>query len=163
MKKYAKDMTKAEKQERIKQLSYKFYDVDTMPSSLLVDELQYCKTDEHIQNIIKNLETLEIQSYQLEEEYSATIARELQPLKRIFEYEQTQLDKKQSAERTQYMAKRFSMPNHMQNRHAQEQEKLKQDHLARKEKIEVSARKKLDANKKKLYSTFMQAVRYMYR
>ncbi|MBR2285971.1 MAG: hypothetical protein IJ866_00710 [Alphaproteobacteria bacterium] len=163
MKKQIKDMTKAEKLSRIERLSLKFHDIETIPSVLLSDEAKRTQSDKTIIDAINKLETLEIQSHQLEQAHSDVMARDLRPLKRIYDYETEKLAKKQESENQTYLSRRIPVPQHIQQKHISEKKELETKHANRKKAALAPTETKLAECKQKIYSVFMDAVRYLYR
>lgn len=167
MKKKIKDMTAEEKAIYIQHMSYKFHDANTTPSTLLLEEIRknHIK-DKSVWNDFKELESLEVQHYNLEQEYSATILREIAPLKRVFEYEQEELRKKY-----QYRVQQPGVFNPLNKfakvttaeQYDQERRKLLQAQAERKTEIEKAAKKPMDECHKKIYAVFMRAIRRIYR
>ena len=163
MKKQIKDMTSAEKLARIEHLSLKFHDIETIPSVLLSDEAKRTHLDKTIIDAINKLETLEIQSHQLEQAHSDVMARDLRPLKRIFDYETEKLAKKQESENQTDLSRRIPVPQHIQQKHISEKKELETKHANRKKAVLGPTENQMKECKEKLYSVFMNAVRYMYR
>lgn len=167
MQKKIKDMTIQEKRMCVQHLSYKFYDTATTPSILLSEEIKNNDIqDEVVLTAFHELESLEIQRYKLEEEYSATVLREITPLKRRFEYEQDQLKKKYQ---NQEQSPRIFNPlnkfinSTTEEQYEQERKKLLKKQLAYKAQIEKAARKPLDECNCKINSVFMRAIKRIYR
>jgi uncharacterized membrane protein YqiK len=163
MKKQIKDMTSAEKLSRIEHLSLKFHDIETIPSVLLSDEAKHTQSDKTIIDAIGELQILEIQQNQLEHSYSDVMARDLRPLKRIFDYETEKLAKKQESEIQTYLSRRIPVPQHIQQKHISEKKDLETKHANRKKAVLGPTENQMKECKEKLYSVFMNAVRYMYR
>ena len=164
MKKSIKDMTDEEKSTRIKELSYKFYDVGTTPSSILYTEMQNADSDEYSKQMLKNLETFESRRFVLQERYSAMLAATIPQFRRKFEYETAKLIERQKAE---LYPQKFNVlrkyPRSIEEKHEQELAELKRSQLARKKKLEDAAKLELDEWQKQLYIMYMNAVRYLYR
>lgn len=163
MKKQIKDMTGAEKLSRIEHLSLKFHDIETIPSVLLSNEAKHTQSDKTIIDAIGELQILEIQQNQLEHNYSDVMARDLRPLKRIFDYETEKLAKKQESEIQTYLSRRIPVPQHIQQKHISEKKELETKHANRKKAVLGPTENQMKECKEKLYSVFMNAVRYMYR
>lgn len=165
MNKPVKDMTPDEKRARIEHLAHKFYDINTTPSTILHEEMQYATTDQHMLEMLKHLETLETARYHIEDECSTKLAIELRPLKRIYEYEMEQLMKQQEKERIVPPFDPFRHDNRAETakRHKQEIEKLKKDHEKQTEKVRSTIMLRLKVYDNQIRSVFMDAVRYIYR
>jgi hypothetical protein len=167
MKKAIKDMTQAEKQDRIFHLSLKFYDIDSRPSTLLWEEMQNITPNEQLQAALKELETLEIQADTLEAEYSQQMGYAMRQLSRKFRYEQEKLEQQQTAEKHAAVSSfdpiRKFTANSLADTHRQKRAELICNQIAEKSKIEAAAHQKIDENNKKLYSVFMRAIRHIYR
>ncbi len=167
MKKAIKDMTQAEKQDRIFHLSLKFYDIDSRPSTLLWEEMQNITPSEQLQAALKELETLEIQAATLEAEYSQQMGYTMRQLSRKFRYEREKLIAEQEKEKQQHISSfdpiRKFTTNSLADKHRQKRAELACNQNAEKSKIEAAAHQKIDENNKKLYSVFMHAIRCIYR
>ena len=166
MKKDIKDMTLAEKQARIEHLSHKFDDINNdRPSFILISEMRGIKPDDYLATIINTLETLEIRHYNLEQEYTNVIAPELRRLKRVFEYEYEQLMRKHEREDLVPPFDPFRKNNRAETakRHKQEIEYMKRCQNDTKTRIEEAARAKLTVCDNQIRTTFMNAVKYLYR
>ena len=164
MKKNLKDMTTDEKSMRIKELSYKFYDVDTTPSTILFKEMQYTTPDEYIKELVKNLERFESRRFVLQDRYSALLAKTMPLFRRKFEYETAKLIERQKAELYPQTIDQFRMNSRpIAEKHKKELAELKRSQMERKNKLEDAAKLELEGWKEQLYTMFMTAVRYLYR
>ncbi len=167
MKKHVTDMTVTEKQERISYLTLTVHDINAIPSVLLQNELRdtvfHFEQTAHTLNAIYELERLESQYRVLEDKYSSEIAVQLRPLKRIFDYEYTKLINQQKAELQKHTVNPLIVPSHILQKHRHEQNMLKQQQIARRTQIEQNAQKPLILCRDKLFNTFTNAVKYLYR
>ena len=165
MKKNIKDMTATEKQERINHLSKKFYDVEARPSALLRDEMTGGTSDDFLMDSLRRLVELESRRYELEAEYTATVAPEMKKLKRISEYERDQLLAKQEREKIVPPFDPFRHDNRAETtkRHQQELAYLERKQRERIDKFEKSARVALDLCNKVIRGTFMAAISHLYQ
>ena len=166
MKKKITDMTVAEKQGRIDHLLLKFYDINTTPSLILHEEMQYAIEDANILHLLDKLEQLEIKQHKLSDVYSATVARQIQPLKRRLEYAQSQIIKQQ--EQKKFAQPVFNPLNRFVTQSSDEEYKQKLADLQRKHRnqvreIELAASTELNECKEQLHNVFIDAVRYLYR
>ena len=158
MKKLIKDMTRAEKDAQIQHLSLKFYDIDAKPSSILNEETKYGVADEYMTTTIQKLEQMEFAHYQIEAEYNAKLANDLYPLKRIFEYEQKQLARRQASEHS--VAFDFAKT---EARHEQEMADLRRRQTERKKQITADALEKVKIHQQQMFIVFMDAVKHLYK
>lgn len=157
-------MNKSEKQARIKHLSRRFYDMGAVPSILLSNEMHKTGiTDDVLVNAVQELESLQVAAYKLTDKFSTTMAYELRQLKRIFEYENAQLAKKQDAEKLHYMNKKMPIPRYIQEDQYAARESLRRDQIARKTSAMEPANTALQTHQDKIYSVFMDAIRHLYR
>ncbi len=165
MKKKITDMTAAEKQVRIDYLLLKFYDINTTPSIILHEEMQYAIEDANILHLLDKLEQLEIKQHKLSDVYSATVARQIQPLKRRLEYAQSQIIKQQ--EQKKFAQPVFNPLNRFkQSTDAEYKQKLadlQREHRNQVREIELAASTELNECKEQLHNVFIDAVRYLYR
>ena len=157
-------MSKSEKQSRIKHLSRRFYEMGAVPSILLSNEMDKTGiTDDVLVNAVQELESLQVASYELADKFSAKIVYELRQFKRIFEYENAQLAKKQDAEILHYMNKNMPIPRYIRDEQWADREKLRRDQIARKTRAMEPANTALQTHQDKIYSVFMDAIRHLYR
>ncbi len=164
MKKKIKDMTHQEKRLYVQHLSYKFHDVNYTPSTLLLEEIKNNDIkDESILKSFHELEDLEVQRYRLEDEFSATVSRDIAPLKRRFEYEQEQLRKKYQNRIQTFNRVNKLAPMSTTEQYDQERRKLLKEQADYKAQIEKAAKKPLDECNQKIYALFMRTVKQMYR
>lgn len=157
-------MNKSEKQSRIKHLSRRFYEMGAVPSILLSNEMDKTGiTDDVLVNAVQELESLQVASYELTDKFSAKIVYELRQFKRIFEYENAQLAKKQDAEKLHYMNKNMPIPQYIRDEQWADREKLRRDQIARKARAIEPAQTALRTHQDKMYSVFMDAIKHLYR
>lgn len=166
MKKLIKDMTPAEKQERIGHLSHKYYDINTTPSTILREEMQYTETDAHMLDMLKRMETMEIQRSTIDKECSAKLTSEMRVWKQVFESQNNELARKHEKQR---LVPPFGRPGFYWN--LKELEQVQKQEVAALQREQEKDRKKvrdivmmkLDSFDNTMHSVFMEAVKYIYR
>ena len=167
MEKHIKDMTQAEKQERIAHLSHKFYDVNTTPLTILYEEIEQRtdgKIDGYVTNMIKNLEILESRRYKLEERYSANMAEAMRIYRRKNKYQIDKLNNK----KIPYIQKDFDpMRKHVKvsqkEIHERELQELKNAQIAKKNILAEAAKQELEEWEDQLHNMFMNVIRHIYQ
>ena len=165
MRKPIKDMTAAEKQERIMHLSHKFYDVNERASGLLYTEIDGTVPDNCILDWIKNIEVLEARHHVLMAEYNTIVESELRKIKGALAYEYKILAQEYQKAITTQPLGRFHQINQTteRKRYQTKIEQIKKHYNERKNAFEASARGDLDDCDTKIRNAFMAAVKHLYR
>lgn len=162
-----KDMTVAEKQERITHLSHKFYDVNERPSALLLDEIesQGIKPDAFLADVLRNLKTLEVQHYELDTDSTATIVPALLVLNKAFEYESQKLKEEYEKEKRTKLRNLFRKSNRtaIDEKYKKKLNELEQQKNKQLAEIRKSAKSSLELCEKVMNITFMAAIKHIYR
>ena len=166
MRKPIKDMTPAEKQERIGHLSHKYYDINTTPSTILREEMQYTETDAHMLDMLKRMETMEIQRNEINNECSAKLTSEMRVWKGVFKYQKDDLAKKHEKQKLLPPFGRacaYWNPKELERVQRQEVDALKREQEQTSKQIRDIAMRRLNNFDDQMRSVFIDAVKYIYR
>ncbi|MBP5364026.1 MAG: hypothetical protein J6Y49_01600 [Alphaproteobacteria bacterium] len=163
------EMTAEEKAGRILRLKHKFYDISTVPSLLLQDELEHraLTTDAKLMAGIEKLQTLEHKVTTLTKQYEAKVLEQKILLAPQHQQQLAQMNDAHTLERNKLLSSTNpfirARAEQLRTKQEKEQAKLLAKQAATLNEVRNKAAKKLNQAQGRLFSLFMTYVHQIYK